>query len=121
MTAPSVHAGPVLWDTAAIAARLQRRYRVPVWWDDRNAVWMAMVLRPTGHPAGDQVVAAVTPAQLERRLAAAGVRPVPQPRQEPGPRPVPGRVRLHGRHEAPRPPLWRRLVGALVQLDDDEW
>ncbi|GLZ16149.1 hypothetical protein Acsp04_63840 [Actinomadura sp. NBRC 104425] len=123
MTAPSVHAGPVRWDTAAITARLQRRYRVPVWWDDRNAAWMAMVLRPTGHPAGDQVVAAVTPAGLERCLAAAGVRPVSQPRQAPGPRPVPVRVRraVHGRHEAPRSPLWRRLVGVFVQLDDDEW
>ncbi|GLZ16118.1 hypothetical protein Acsp04_63530 [Actinomadura sp. NBRC 104425] len=116
MTAP---AGPVLWDTAAVTARLRRRYRVPVWWDDRNAVWMALVVRPTGHPVGDEVVAAATPAGLERCLAAAGVQPV-APQQ--APRPVPGRVRrpVHGRHEAPRPPWWRRLVGVFVQLDDDE-
>ncbi|GLZ11335.1 hypothetical protein Acsp04_15700 [Actinomadura sp. NBRC 104425] len=125
-------AGPVQWDTVAVTAHLQRRYRVPVWWDDRAAVWMAMVLRPTGHPAGDEAVAAATPAELERRLAAAGVRPVPLPRQPPEPksarrsappRQAPSRRVLrpmHGRHAAPRPPWWRRLVGAFIQLDD-EW
>ncbi|MFC7732558.1 hypothetical protein [Actinomadura keratinilytica] len=126
MTAPP---GPVHGDTAAVTAYLQRRYRVPVWWDGRAAMWMAMVLRPTAHPAGDEAVAAATPAELERRLATAGVRPVPQPHQNPKPksarRPaVPSRPVLrpvHGRHAAPRPPWWRRLVGAFIQLDDDEW
>ncbi|MFC7734078.1 hypothetical protein [Actinomadura keratinilytica] len=120
MTPPAAHAGPVRWDTAAITAHLQRLYRVPVWWDDRHAAWMAVVLRPTGHPVGDEVVAGATPAELGRRLAAAGVRPAAQ-RQAPGPEPVRVRRAVHGRHAAPQPPWWRRFAGAFVQLDDDEW
>jgi hypothetical protein len=108
--------GPVLWDTAAITAYLQRWYRVPVWWDDRSATWMAVVLRPADHPTGDEVVAAATPTELGRRLAAAGVRPVAQQQA-----PEPVRRPVHGRHAAPRPPWWRRFAGAFVQLDDDEW
>lgn len=79
MTAPTLHtAGRVQWDTDAITAYLQRRYpRVLLWWSGLNASWMAMVLRPTSHPVGDELVEADTPAELEQRLAAAGVRPVP--------------------------------------------
>jgi hypothetical protein len=108
----------VQWNTAAVTAYLQRRYRVPVWWDDRIAMWMAVVLRPTGHPVDDEVVAAATPAELGQHLAAAGVQPVPR-QQAAEPEPVLVRRPVYGRHEAPRPPMWRRLAGAFVQLDDE--
>ncbi|MEU6034465.1 hypothetical protein ABZ801_03580 [Actinomadura sp. NPDC047616] len=77
MTAPTAQAGPVRWDTDAIAAQLRARYpRVLLWWSERNGSWLAMVLRPTSHPLGDELLEAVTPAELEQRLAAAGVWPV---------------------------------------------
>ena len=102
-----------------------------LWWSDRNCRWFAIVLRPTSHPVGDEMLEAATPAELEQRLAAAGVQPVhpqqvapePAPVQRPVPTPPPPRPVLrpvYGRHEAPRPPWWRRVVGAFVQLDN-EW
>lgn len=136
MTAPSAPTvGPEQWDTNAITAYLRRRYpRVQVWWSEPNQSWMAMVLRPTSHPVGDELLEAATPDELEQRLQAAGVRPVdpPQSPAVPARRPVPARPTsprpvpqpaprpVYGRHEAPRPPWWRRVVGAFVQLDN-EW
>ncbi|GAA4058508.1 hypothetical protein [Actinomadura miaoliensis] len=132
MTVPPAPAGPVKWDTHAVTTYLRRRYpRVQVWWSEPNQAWMAIVLRPTSHPVGDELLEAVTPAELERRLQAAGVRPVrpqqaaPTPAQHSAPDrsspPRPALRPVYGRHEAPRPPWWRRVVGAFVQLDDNEW
>ncbi|GAA4060890.1 hypothetical protein [Actinomadura miaoliensis] len=85
MTASRVHAGPVRWDTDAIAAQLRGRFPgVLLWWSELNASWMAMVLRPTSHPVGNELLQAATPAELEQRLAAAGVRPVHPQQAVPG-------------------------------------
>ncbi|GAA4063965.1 hypothetical protein [Actinomadura miaoliensis] len=128
MTAPARTTRPVRWDTDAITTYLRRRYpRVALWWSAPSRSWMAMVLRPTSDLNGDELVEADTPAELEQRLAAAGVQPVvappPAPERRPVPAPPPPRPALrpvYGRHEAPRPPWWQRVVGAFVQLDN-EW
>ncbi|GLZ16027.1 hypothetical protein Acsp04_62620 [Actinomadura sp. NBRC 104425] len=86
MTAPSVHAKPVRWDTAAVTAHLQRRYRVPVWWDDRNAACgdgAAADRSPGRGPGGRRGHARPAGAVLGRRRGtgrppAAGARRAPQ-------------------------------------------
>ncbi|GAA4059906.1 hypothetical protein [Actinomadura miaoliensis] len=111
MTAATVHAVPVKWDTAAIEAQLHARYpRVLLWWSNLNASWMAMVLRPTSHPVGDELLEAATPAELEQRLAAAGVRPI-HPPQSP---PVPGTGGMvAGIWSPPTPPPQPQRVAPL--------
>jgi hypothetical protein len=68
------------------------------------------------------LVGSCDPVELGRCLEAAraGWPAVPRPVTA-APRPAEVRTPVYGRREAPRPPWWRRLAGAFVQLDDEEW
>jgi hypothetical protein len=115
-------------DVDRVLAELHRRFpTVPLWRGDFTGNWFALVRRS----GSDRLIEAATPAELGQRLDAARVRESrPAPRadaehsllpatERPFPPPVLPAVPLpvRGRHCARRP-WWRRLIGALIALEE---
>ncbi|GAA4088318.1 hypothetical protein [Actinomadura miaoliensis] len=109
----------------ALAVLRARFPEAQVWRGEHTGKLWGLVRDPSGRA---HLVEAENPVELGRLLedAQGGLPPAPRPvtgRARPVPRRagVPTSMPVYGRHEAPRAPWWRRLAGAFVQLDDEEW
>ncbi|GLZ14729.1 hypothetical protein Acsp04_49640 [Actinomadura sp. NBRC 104425] len=113
------------WNADQALAVLRARFpEAQVWRGEHTGKLWGLVQDASGRA---HLVEAHDPVELGRCLEAAraGWPAVPRPVIA-APRPADVRtpdVRapVYGRHEAPRPPWWRRLAGAFVQLDDERW